>query len=61
VAGDQLYVEVPAAVSVTEPPLQIVVEPLGEVVTVGNGFTVTVALPLMLRVQDVVMLLATTV
>jgi hypothetical protein len=60
VDGDQPYVEAPAAVSVTEAPLQILVESPGVVVTVGSGFTVTVTLPFMLSVHAVVELLART-
>jgi hypothetical protein len=42
--GDQRYEEYPApASSVTLPPWQNVVGPLGEIVGVGFGFTVTVA------------------
>ena len=44
VAGLQLYVVAPLAVSVVLPPLQIV-EALGVTVKTGSGFTVTVAVP----------------
>ena len=39
---DQRYDTPPDAVSVTLPPAQKVVGPLGVIVAVGNGFTVTV-------------------
>ena len=39
---DQRYDTPPEAVSVTLPPAQKVVGPLGVIVAVGNGFTVTV-------------------
>jgi hypothetical protein len=39
---DQRYDTPPDAVSVTLPPAQNVVAPLGVIVAVGNGFTVTV-------------------
>jgi hypothetical protein len=39
---DQRYETPPDAVSVTLPPAQNVVAPLGVIVAVGNGFTVTV-------------------
>jgi hypothetical protein len=39
---DQRYETPPEAVSVTLPPAQNVVAPLGVIVAVGNGFTVTV-------------------
>lgn len=41
VPGDQEYVLAPLAVSVVDWPEQIVVE-VGDTLTVGNGFTVTV-------------------
>jgi hypothetical protein len=39
---DQRYETPPDAVSVTLPPAQKVVAPLGVIVAVGSGFTVTV-------------------
>ena len=39
---DQRYETPPDAVSVTLPPAQNVVAPLGVIVAVGSGFTVTV-------------------
>jgi len=44
VAGDQLYVDAPAAVSVDELPVHIA-DWLALAVTVGFGFTVTVTIP----------------
>jgi carbohydrate-selective porin OprB len=43
VGGDQLYVAAPLAVSVAEPPLQIVAEP-GATLTIGDELTATVTL-----------------